>query len=223
MNNAVTSSECPLPDRDNDLARLAQCANEAHNKVAGAVQQAVLHALEAGQALLEAKRLCGKGAWTAWLKAHFRASARTARGYMRLVVCWDQVGGDRQRAADLSQRQLERLLKGFSCSDGRANTGRPAAQKRLTSKATAQNDASAPVPAASITSQPAAQLPVPAAASGDPFGVVAHLLEQTVAELRRMLAIEPDHARYARHLMQPLERIRCGIAQRRWFWDMIKR
>lgn len=99
MNDVVTTSECPLPDGDHDLARLAECANEAHSKVAGAIQQAVLHALEAGQALLEAKRLCLKGAWTAWLKANFRGSARTAQGYVRLVVHWNQVGGDPQRAA----------------------------------------------------------------------------------------------------------------------------
>ncbi|MGH7134212.1 MAG: hypothetical protein ACREHD_00645, partial [Pirellulales bacterium] len=75
MNDVVTTSEPSLPDRDHDLARLADCANEAHSKVVGAMQQAVLHALEAGQALLEAKRLCRKGAWTAWLTDNFRASA----------------------------------------------------------------------------------------------------------------------------------------------------
>ncbi|MGH7140947.1 MAG: hypothetical protein ACREHD_34890, partial [Pirellulales bacterium] len=68
MNDVVTTNECPLPDRNHDLARLADCANEAHVKVAGAIQEAVLHALEAGQALLAAKRLCRKGGWSAWLK-----------------------------------------------------------------------------------------------------------------------------------------------------------
>lgn len=111
----------------------------------------------------------------------------------------------------------------MSYSDGRSNTARSSAQKRLTAKATAEGGSGQSTPAESITSGPAAQLPVRVATNGDPFGVVAHLLEQTVAELRRLLAEEPQHARYARHLMQPLERIRGGIASRRWFWDMIKR
>lgn len=223
MNDVVTTSESSLPDRDHDLARLAERANEAHSKVAGAIQQAVLHALEAGQALLEAKRLCLRGAWTAWLKANFRASARTAQGYMRLVAHWHQVGGDPQRAADLSQRQFDKLLKGMSYSDGRSNTARSSAQKQLTAEETALKGQSQPLPAESTTSSGSpTQLPISLATNGDPFGVVVQLLEQTVAELRR-LRTKPEHARYARHLMQPLERLRLGITQRRWFWNMVKR
>lgn len=224
MNDVVTTNEASLPDRDNDLARLAACANEAHDKVAGAIQQAVLHALEAGQALLAAKRLCPKGAWTAWLKDHFRASVRTAQGYMRLAVHWNQVGGDPQSIADLDFSTVTRLLTGLARSDGRANHARATAQKRLTAlEATVpavDNDRSA---TSAAPHAPTVQPPPPAATSGDPFGVVAELLEQTVAELRRLLAGDPEQARYARHLMQPLERIRCGLAKRRWFWDMIKR
>jgi hypothetical protein len=224
MNDVVTTSEVPLPDRDNDLARLAACANEAHHKVAGAIQQAVLHALQAGQALLEAKRLCKKGTWTGWLKANFRASARTAQGYMRLAVHWTQVGGDPQSIADLNYSKLTRLLTGLARADGRVNHPRSTAQKRLTAlEVTVPAVDSDPSATAAAPRTPVAQPPAPAAANDDPFGVVAVLLEHTVAELRRLVAGDPKQARYARHLMQPLERIRVGLATRRWFWDMIKR
>jgi hypothetical protein len=216
MSHDITESENRLPDRDRDLARLAECANQAHEKVEGAVQQAVVHALEAGQALLAAKAICLKGAWTAWLKANFCASARTARGYMRLVVHWNHVGGDRQRAADLSQRQIDKLLKGLARSDGRANPPRAPSQKRLSPAAAPQDEPSQPQPLPSASNDLAAVNPqLPNGTSGDPFELVGRLLEQVVAELRRLRETRPDDARYARHLLQPLERIRGGIATRR--------
>jgi hypothetical protein len=219
MSHDLTDSENRLPDRESDLARLAECANQAHEKVAGAMQQAVMHALDAGKALLEAKSICHKGAWTKWLQGNFCASVRTAQGYMRLVVYWNQVGGDPQSIAGLNFSEATRMLKGLACSDGRANPTRGHVQKRLTAA-----DATM-VPPNQPPSVDAAQPnpPLPVALSGDPFEVIAKLLEQAVNELRRLRETRPDHARYARHLLQPLERIRSGIATRRWFWDMIKR
>ncbi|HVA46874.1 MAG TPA: hypothetical protein VNH11_10955 [Pirellulales bacterium] len=215
MSDELRANENQPPDRQADLARLARRANEAHGRVAESLQQAVANALEVGRALLQAREICEKGKFTAWLGANFDGGPSTARGYMRLVVNWNQVGGDHQRAGDLSQRQIAKLLKGLPRSDGRANP-----------HAGAANQLPAPAARAVGSGQPASSSPpekTPAvAAGGDPFDLVARLLDQLVAELQRLAGACPQPDSYAQHLLQPLDYIRRGIPKRRWLWDMVR-
>lgn len=102
MTREMAVSDNKVAHGRGDLALLAERANRAHEQVGDAARDAVDYACEAGHALLEAKRHCQRGQWTAWLAAHFHGSARTAQGYMRLATYRNQVEGDPQRAAGLT-------------------------------------------------------------------------------------------------------------------------
>lgn len=49
------------------LEQLAQRANVAHMRAVETAQDAVQHAIAAGQALLEAKKRCRPGTWYVWV------------------------------------------------------------------------------------------------------------------------------------------------------------
>jgi hypothetical protein len=212
MNHDIIASEKERPeDRHQKLRQLAERANQAHRDFRESMRKAVADALQAGQALLEAKELCPKKGWTRWLKANFGPSANTARGYMRLATYWPQLEGDSQRVVSLSYREIMRLIKGMACADGRANS----AQKRIAAPAAQANGAAAEANAAKI-SGPALPAPVE---GGRPLSKFGRLLHQAIAELRRVIETGLSDAHYARHLLQPLERIHDGLAGYQWHWD----
>jgi hypothetical protein len=64
-----------------DLTILADRIKAAHAAVGTALQ----HALDAGCALLKAKRLVPHGGWLPWIEDHCGISVRTAQAYMRLA------------------------------------------------------------------------------------------------------------------------------------------
>ncbi len=69
----------------NRLPALAAEIRKAHEGVQEAAQSATERAMEAGQALIEAKGLLKHGEWLPWLKEHCALSDRTAQTYMRLA------------------------------------------------------------------------------------------------------------------------------------------
>jgi hypothetical protein len=195
MMNEMTTGNGLATQRERELAEWAGLANQEHDLVVGAARQSVAHALQAGQALLEAKRICLKGAWTVWLAGNFNGSLRTAQGYMRLATHWNQVGGDPQRVADLNYREVTRLLTGLSRSDGRINHGRRSNGRHVAApEAAAQAESACPVPS-------------------DRFAAVGELLRQAIGELRRIIESSVRHAPFARHVLGPLERICDGLAR----------
>jgi DUF3102 family protein len=209
MTREMTVSDNKVAHSGSNLALLAERANRAHEQVGDAARDAVDYACEAGHALLEAKRHCQRGLWTAWLAAHFHGSARTAQGYMRLATYRKHLEGDPQRAADLSRRQLDKLLTGLSYSDGRDNPVRSARPQKTANAAAAlaaTGDAQRPAV------KPPAQDPDPL----DPFG---RLLRQAIAELQRLIELRQGCVSYARHLLWLLERILDGLTTYRWHWD----
>lgn len=61
---------------------------EIEHEHAGAVEayrDAVMHAIRAGELLLEAKKVIGHGGWLDWLEESFPATVRTAQNYMFLA------------------------------------------------------------------------------------------------------------------------------------------
>lgn len=205
MTHELTPNEGQPPDRQDELARLAEQANEAHRQVGDSLQQAVAKALEAGRALLLAKEICEEKKFTAWLKAKFDGGVSTGRRYMRFVAKWNELGGDHSRASGLSQRQISKLLKGLPCSDGRAN---PHTVRQLSAP---RDGASSPGNSPIESTETSAS---------DPLEKVGRLLDQAVAELRILGGASSGEGEYARHLLQPLEYIRLGIPDRRWFWEL---
>jgi hypothetical protein len=71
---------------------LIAAINEHHPAYGGTQSRAIVHhARFAGSALLEMKRRCQHGDWTAWLKANFDGSPETANLYMRIARKWDVI------------------------------------------------------------------------------------------------------------------------------------
>src|SRR3989339_922732 len=85
----------------NDLAALTKQINREHQQCTDMADNMLQHAREAGRLLLEAKKRCGHGSWSAWLASNFCGSARTARWYVQIFRRWPELQAKRQRAANL--------------------------------------------------------------------------------------------------------------------------
>lgn len=75
----------------NKLATLIAQANESHASVMATFRKAIYYAKDAGDALRAAKQYVGHGNWLTWLDDNFKASAETARIYMRISEHWESM------------------------------------------------------------------------------------------------------------------------------------
>ena len=193
------------------LEQLAERANQAHTQAIATAQNAVEHALAAGQALLEAKKRCQPGAWHVWLTKHFRGSIRTAQGYMRLAVHSPQIKYDAHRGAHLSYKQLRCLLAGLAATDGRS----PPKRDRLPLLEAAASMSPSPPPEQRGCGAPTC---VPIVQVGADFHNVAEALLETLRELAE-LAKSPSAGDYALHLFERLRMVYFGLARGQWFHE----
>ena len=84
------STSLITPEEATTLKQLAKTANSAHLGVGRALRTTLKYALQAGQALKQARELAGsRGRWSAWRKAHFKGSKETCCAYIRLAEHWD--------------------------------------------------------------------------------------------------------------------------------------
>jgi hypothetical protein len=74
-----------LPTVTVNLPFLAREVNDAHAQVQYHAKGMLLEAKRAGEALIEAKKLCRHGGFKAWVEANCRCSYRTARVYMQVA------------------------------------------------------------------------------------------------------------------------------------------
>jgi len=72
-------------DLSTTLDGLAAKIEHHHRAARRALEEAVSHAIEAGDALAEAKALLRHGEWGAWVDEHFSGSRRTAQLYVRFA------------------------------------------------------------------------------------------------------------------------------------------
>jgi hypothetical protein len=114
-----------------NLLKLATQIREHHK----AVRSAILHAIEAGKLLIEAKaevrKQFGHGYWLDWLEQNCEMSERTAQDYMRiakflegiksaesadlLLVCWRDMGAeDALKLRDLALENDQYMSNNFS-------------------------------------------------------------------------------------------------------------
>ena len=101
-----TKEVCPV---NTQLAQLAARANAAHQRVFKAAEEGLLAAFEAGQALLQARKLC-LGQFLAWLPQNFKYSVRTADRYMEFAEhCYSLGGFDSTRVSSLPPQELGRI------------------------------------------------------------------------------------------------------------------
>jgi Protein of unknown function (DUF3102) len=74
-----------LRKRPNSLIGLAARIRAEHKAASKALKASVVHAIKAGELLLEAKRTVAHGEWLGWLQANCEIPERTAQAYMRLA------------------------------------------------------------------------------------------------------------------------------------------
>src|SRR5690242_3849125 len=104
------TAQAVLAEAQERLAQLGLKAKEAHLAAQNCAATAVERALEAGQALLEAKSLCPFGRWTQWLKETFQHEVGTARCYMRAAKRWKILAVKCPNATQLPLREVIKLL-----------------------------------------------------------------------------------------------------------------
>src|SRR5262249_10854 len=84
---STTMSEVTAMKSNADpLADLATRIKSLHAQVLDAGKNVVRKAIEAGVALIEAKRQVGHGNWLRWLKENCELSERTAEVYMSVLA-----------------------------------------------------------------------------------------------------------------------------------------
>lgn len=122
-NDVLAGSTKEVFTVNSQLARLAARANLAHQRVFKAAEEGLLAAFEAGQALLEARKLC-LGRFLAWLPQNFKYSVRTADRYMEFAEhCYSLGGFDSTRVSSLPPQELGRIWSRILGRRGGTNTG----------------------------------------------------------------------------------------------------
>jgi len=76
--------------------------NHEHTEAIQAARQSLIHAVRAGDLLLQAKAQVDHDAWLEWIKVNCKFSDRTARAYMRLAENQNLLPANWQTSADLS-------------------------------------------------------------------------------------------------------------------------
>lgn len=211
-NNASGSGTLPVVAERATLEQLAERANQAHADVLATVQSSVERALIAGQALLEAKHLCLKGTWFAWLADHFRGSRRTAQAYMRLAAQITLMRGDAQNSAPLPHDQLRCMLTGLTAGDARVRADRTAARRKQARPAVESQ------PAVARKDEFDKSLVYVSPYAG--YEKVARSLREVLFEVNCLIG--PDSGGcgdYARHLFQRLRAVYFGLENLHWFND----
>ena len=113
---AVTADEVKLDRQDlarsNSLTDLAARIRIEHEATAAALQRRVMHAMAAGDLLIEAKTQLKHGQWLPWLAKHCVISERTAQLYVKLAkkrttIEKEQIRND---VADLTLNEERGLL-----------------------------------------------------------------------------------------------------------------
>lgn len=93
------------------LDALAIRINEQQEQIEQAWGMTLELAKQAGEMLIEAKRLAGHGNWLPWLEANCRVSASMAEKYMKIAKGWDLLAaGNPEHVPNLSIRDAVKLL-----------------------------------------------------------------------------------------------------------------
>jgi hypothetical protein len=119
---------------DVGLANLAIRIRREHREALASARGVVLHALEAGRLLNEAKAKLRHGKWALWIEENCKFSSRTAQRYMYLAnKLPDRLRANTTRVADLTMRGALDLVTAGGAplvrDAGRLNVQTPALQK----------------------------------------------------------------------------------------------
>jgi hypothetical protein len=111
MSEVATLNPKPEPTPVERLTDLATRIKTLHGQVLDAGKTAVVRAMDAGTALIEAKRHVGHGKWLRWLKENCAVSGRTAEDYMLLARHKSEVNAIIAAAANMTLTEVVRKIK----------------------------------------------------------------------------------------------------------------
>ena len=146
-----------------DLAALATAIRDDHRLAEQHAAAAILHAMAAGDRLIQAKAILPHGAWLPWLADSCDLGERRAQRYMHLAAHRAALEAQATRVSDLSIRQATALLATPRPASTAARVpvgseSTPSVPDSLTRSADAGRIESAPVPIRD--SLPTPRLPV---------------------------------------------------------------
>jgi hypothetical protein len=95
------------------LKDLAQRIEAEHKEVGTALQSALVHAVAAGELLIEAKRTVKHGQWLKWLAANLDMPKRTAAHYMVLARRRQEFCGQNGKVLPISVTEALKQLKHY--------------------------------------------------------------------------------------------------------------
>jgi hypothetical protein len=104
-------ADTPTQLNPTGLADLATRIKALHAQVIDSAKNVVRRAIEAGSALIEAKRQVGHGGWLQWLEEHCEVSDRTAEAYMKLAHNRQKLEPIFAVAANMTLTQALRAIK----------------------------------------------------------------------------------------------------------------
>jgi hypothetical protein len=100
-----------VPPTQENLAAITTRVRLAHEAVGNAAQGMLAHAMEAGDALIEAHKKIPHGKWAAWLRRDCELNVRTATRYIQLANGRPIIdAANRSRTTDLTIAGALRLL-----------------------------------------------------------------------------------------------------------------
>lgn len=94
-----------------ETSEIASRINEEHSRAFSKAQDALSHARNAGELLIEAKSLLKHGEWGKWLAENVSFTDRTAQSYMRLARNWESLAKN-EMISDLGLVKTLSLLSG---------------------------------------------------------------------------------------------------------------
>ena len=97
-------------ERSRHLAALAEKVRNADQRARLSMSHALDAALDAGDALIAARRLVAHGGWADWLGQHCGVSIRMANNYIRLAENRALIDANRKRVSEMSIRAALKLL-----------------------------------------------------------------------------------------------------------------
>jgi|GEM_PF-4033911 len=96
-----------------DLSTLGATARREHGLAIQAGESMLLHVIQAGEALLQARSQVEKNGWGRWLKENFPASDRTAKQYMRVARGREAVLRSNAKTVAEAERLVPALPRGL--------------------------------------------------------------------------------------------------------------
>lgn len=125
-----------IPEAEQQLAALAERIRDEHQAVQRAFANALAHALNVGDALIEAKGRVTMG-WGRWLRKNCSMGESTARLFVQLAHHRPVIESEMSRVPGLSLRAARRLIVTPKSKSGRPEGQRQAAVGKLERTVTA--------------------------------------------------------------------------------------